>query len=92
MEKRACWCALPSITGSSDCCKNCQEYRLSRSTTSTSFTMPLPQKLCSSCKHYFCLVNQGIWGCNKNHLDVDAANCDDYEESPGYYTITTTKI
>lgn len=43
---------------------------------------PEEDKSCNFCKHYLCLINQGIWGCYKNHMEMDAKTCPDYDSSP----------
>ena len=84
-----CNCALPTIRGSTECCKNCYN----NPNKETSITLDLNEmKSCSFCKHYFCLINQGIWGCNKNHTEMDASKCEDYDGTPPVYKTTSTKI
>jgi len=85
----ACHCALPAMTGSTECCKNC----CNNPNRETSITLTANElKSCSFCKHYFCLINQGIWGCEKNHTEMDASKCEDYDGTPHVYTMTSTKI
>ena len=49
-------------------------------------------KSCCFCKHYFCLINQGIWGCKKNYtyMMTDASKCEGYEEAPSAFTYDVT--
>lgn len=89
----ACHCAMPAITGSTECCKNCSNNPNKESRFQQSVTLDLNKmKSCSFCKHYFCLINQGIWGCEKNHTEMDASKCEDYDGTPPVYTLTSTKL
>ena len=92
----ACHCAMPAITGSTECCKNCGNnpngnYKSNGFIDQKDYVLT-NVKSCSFCKHYFCLINQGIWGCEKNHKEMDASKCEDYDGTPPVYTMTSTKI
>lgn len=101
MEIKACWCALPAMTGSTECCKNCTN----RPSNLKPEDKYLPEvitldrtemNLCSSCRHYMCLVNQGVWGCMKNHDNSKLVKkCEDYSNCGVYTnqsTVTTTDV
>ena len=89
----ACHCAMPAITGSTECCKNCGNNPNKEFMLPQTFTLNLNEmKSCSFCKHYFCLINQGIWGCEKNHKEMDASKCEDYDGTPPVCKLTSTNI
>lgn len=49
------------------------------------------KKSCSRCSHYGALVNQGYWWCNNGHTDnMDAENCQDYDDILAGAIMTTT--
>lgn len=47
-------------------------------------------KSCGRCSHYGCLINQGMWWCNNGHTDnMDAENCEDYDDTFESMSMTT---
>ena len=76
------------------CSKNCDNNPNKETTISLLTTINLnadEMKSCGFCKHYFCLINQGIWGCAKNHTVMNASKCEDYAGTPPVYKLTSTK-
>ena len=50
----------------------------------------MKDKSCAKCSHYGCLINQGMWWCNNGHTDnMDAENCEDYDNVQDSAILTT---
>ena len=77
------------------CNKNCDNNPNKETTPRLPATINLnidEMKSCSFCKHYVCLINQGICGCAKNHKKMNASKCKDYDGTPPVYKLTSTKL